>query len=572
MSPTLRVPFTLPLACVVVLSSSGCLRDLWADALPHFPDTDSTTSTAGSSGCAEVDACATGSSSEASITEASQTATGEGTSAATTGDGASEGSGSGDEESDSGDEEALPVEVEVFLSPSPMLAVGEVHVSIATSRPVASIDVYKNDAPLVIGAAPTSPVHVLEVMSDDAPGDGVHTIRAVAHAADGGSGEAEKELLIDVQPGGTDVWPPYVKAGPINGFTGATLRKNGIDTAGFFETNQGIEAVALRIDGTTGLPEGEPILLGPVAVTGGGRGPAIAAAGDATFVAWTQASGPTTRWAVSRVMFGEGKGPTWSGPLKTTVHALAVAGDKLVLAGALATGPDTHDLWVWWLSSETGEVVASRSFAATAAEDPPNMYDEVARGVAIVGDEVVVVGERTTRDLNNIAVRRMVVLRHSLDGEPLGEWTSPGEQLDEDAGLAVAPLRAGGFVVVGWGRDKQSIRQVMTRWFSAEGAPIAVRIEPTPSNDAIGFAVGEDREGKIVIAGARQQPQTDANAWIFAVPGPTGAPAWEVIRNGPGHGPDEAAGLAVDAWGYTYAVGSEFDALQPRAFALRLYP
>ncbi|MFY0531752.1 hypothetical protein [Nannocystis pusilla] len=47
---------------------------------------------------------------------------------------------------------------------------------------------------------------------------------------------------------------------------------------------------------------------------------------------------------------------------------------------------------------------------------------------------------------------------------------------------------------------------------------------------------------------------------------------WEVIRNGPGQGPDEAAGLAIDAWGYSYIPGSEFDALQPRAFVLRLYP
>ena len=97
------------------------------------------------------------------------------------------------------------------------------------------------------------------------------------------------------------------------------------------------------------------------------------------------------------------------------------------------------------------------------------------------------------------------------------------------------------------------------------------RVEPT-SADAVGFAVGEDREGKIIIAGTLQQPLTDVNAWIFAVPGPVGAPVWEVVRNGPGQGPDEAAGLAIDAWGYTYIAGSEFDALQPRAFALRLFP
>ncbi|WP_170135884.1 hypothetical protein [Nannocystis exedens] len=187
------------------------------------------------------------------------TSTGEGT-------GASEGSGSGGEA-------ALPVEVEVLLDPSPMTAVGPVQVSVSTSRPVSSIDVFLNeDVPLVLGAAPGNPVHVFEVTSEDVPGDGTHTIRAIAHAADGVSGEGSEALLVDVQPGGSDVWPPYVKAGPINGFTSAALRGNGIDVAGYFETQDGLEAVAVRIDGTKGQPEGAPVLLGPVAVTGGGAG------------------------------------------------------------------------------------------------------------------------------------------------------------------------------------------------------------------------------------------------------------------------------------------------------------
>ncbi|MCY0987025.1 hypothetical protein OV203_07820 [Nannocystis sp. ILAH1] len=524
-------------------------------------------------GCAEVEGCTTDSSSgnDSSVSGGIETVTGHSESAsASTDEASSSGGGSG-----SGGEAALPVEVELFLDPSPMIEAGEVQVSVWTSRPVTSIDLFlnNNDAPLVLGAVPASPVHVLDVTSDDVPGDGMHTIRAVVHAADGGSGEDEKALLIDVQPGGTDVWPPYVKAGPINGFCGATLLGNGIGAAGFFETNDGLEAVAVRIDGTTGQPEGEPVLLGPVAVTGGGRGPAIAAASDdAAFVAWTRPELGSTQWAVSRVKFGEAKGPIWTGPLETSVNAIAVVDDVLVLAGAIEQGPNTHDLRVWWISAETGDLLDERAFAASSDEDKFNTRDEVARGVAVVGDEIVVVGERQVLDFENQLVRRTVVLRHDLKNEPLAEWTSPGELMDEDAGMAVGPLRAGGFVVTGWGRDKNSIRQVMTRWFSAVGESIAMRLEPTPTNDAVGLAVGEDREGKIVIAGTLQQPQTDTNAWIFAIPGPMGAAAWEVVRNGPGQGPDEAAGLAVDAWGYVYVAGSEFDGLQPRAFALRLYP
>ncbi len=93
--------------------------------------------------------------------------------------------------------------------------------------------------PLVLGAAPMNPVHVFEVTSDVVPGDGTHTIRAVAHAADGVSGQDTEALVIDVQPGGTDVRPPYVKPGPINGFTSAAIRDNGIDVAGYLETNEG---------------------------------------------------------------------------------------------------------------------------------------------------------------------------------------------------------------------------------------------------------------------------------------------------------------------------------------------
>ncbi|WAS95082.1 hypothetical protein [Nannocystis punicea] len=493
----------------------------------------------------------------------------------TTGGSASHGEGSSSEGAGDDGGKAVPVEVEIsFLNPSPMIEVGEVQVSVWTSRPVASVDIFNGDAPLVLGAAPQNPVHVFEVTSDDVPGDGTHTIRAVAHAADGVSGEDVEALTIDVQPGGTDVWPPYVKAGPINGFTSAAIRGNGIDVAGYFETKDGLEAVAVRIDGTKGQPEGEPIELGSVAVTGGGRGPAIAVGDedDAAFVAWTMPDSGSTRWAMSRVKFGEGKEPTTIGGLGSSVNAITVDGDVLILVGADEVNAGTHDLKVWWLSATGGQVLDEQTFAAPGEDDFFNEWDEVARGVAIVDGEIVVVGERQILGNNNQLVRRTIVLQYGLGGEPLAEWTSSGELLDEDAGMAVAPLHAGGFVVTGWGRDKGSIRQVLTRWFSAENETGTLRIEPTPSNDAIGFAIGEDREGKIVIAGALQQPKTDANAWIFAIPGPVGVPVWEVIRNGPGQGPDEAAGLALDAWGYAYVAGSEFDELQPRAFALRLYP
>ncbi|MDC0723206.1 hypothetical protein [Nannocystis bainbridge] len=463
--------------------------------------------------------------------------------------------------------------MEVFLSPSSVDKVGEVQVTVSTSRPVATIDVFDGDVPLALGATPGDPVCVFEVTSDNVPGDGTHTIRAVAHAADGVSGQAEKDLTIDVAPGGTDVWPPYVQVGPINGFTSATLLDDAaIAAAGFYETQQGLEAVAVKIDGATGKLEAGPVALGKVALASAGSGPAIAASDDgAVFVASTQL-GPT--WALSKVWLDDPLSFEWkaTGDLKTKALAVTVAGPFVIVVGALEVSPGTHDLRVWWLAAEDGALLHEAPFAASLADDPPNKLDEIGRGVAIVGDEVIVVGEREiVGDFNKI-YRRTIVLRYSLAGEALGEWTSPGEQLAEDGGMAVAPLRGGGFVITGWGRDLFTIRQVLTRWFSAAGEPGPVRVEPTPGSDAIGYAIGEDREGKIIIAGSRKQPATDMDAWIFAIPGPLGGHVWEVVRNGPGKGPDDAAGLAVGPWGHVSIVGSEFADLQPRAFALRLYP
>ncbi|MDC0675051.1 hypothetical protein [Nannocystis radixulma] len=46
---------------------------------------------------------------------------------------------------------------------------------------------------------------------------------------------------------------------------------------------------------------------------------------------------------------------------------------------------------VWWVSAESCEVLLAHSFAAEI-QDPSNDCDELARGVAIVGDPLVVVG------------------------------------------------------------------------------------------------------------------------------------------------------------------------------------
>ncbi|WAS96405.1 hypothetical protein [Nannocystis punicea] len=525
------------------------------------------TATDTSSGSTSDDATPEVSTTDASTTSAAETST----DTATTTNSGSESDGATGSTGDDG--KAVPVGVEVFLTPSSVDKVGEVQVTVSTSRPVSTIDILDGDVPLVLGAAPAVPVYAFEVTSDNVPGDGTHTIRAVAHAADGVSGQAEKDLTIDVAPGGTDVWPPYVQAGPINGFTSAALLDDGsIAAGGFYDTQQGLEAIAVKIDGATGKLESGPVTLGKVALASAGNGPAITVGDDgAVFVASTR-PGPT--WAVARIGLGAPLAFEWTatGDPKTKALAVTVAGPFVIVVGGIEVSPGTHDLRVWWLAAEDGALLHEAPFAASPDDDQWNKRDEIARGVALVGDEVIVVGEREINGEFNKVYRRAVVLRYSLAGEALGDWTSPGELLEEDGAMAVAALREGGFVFVGWGRDKGTIRQVLTHWFSTAGQPGSVRVESTPGSDAIGYAIGEDREGKLIIAGSRKQPATDMDAWIFAIPGPLGAHVWDVVRNGPGQGPDNAAGLAMGPWGHPSVVGSEFADLQPQAFALRLYP
>ncbi|MDC0720853.1 hypothetical protein [Nannocystis bainbridge] len=473
----------------------------------------------------------------------------------------------------SGDAQPLPLDVELFLNPSSVSTVGEVKIDVWTSRPVATIDIFDGDKPIVLGAAPKAPVTMLEVTSDQIPGDGIRKIRAVGHTEDGVSDQAEKDLLIDVAPGGTDVWPPYVHAGSISGFTGVVLLDNqSIAACGFLETKEGLVAIVVQLDGATGKVEKGPISLGKVAFAAAGSGPAIARGDDgAVYVASTRAG---STWAVSKVRTGDPLPLVWTatGELKTKAFGIEFAGDRVIVVGAIEIAPGTHDLKVWWLAAHDGELLDERTFAMAAQDDKINAYDELARAAAIVDGELVVVGEREIQGKFNWLYRRTVVLRFSLDNELLDEWTSPGELLEEDAGMAVTPLRDGGFAVTGWGRNLNTIRQVQTRWFSPVGEAGPVRTEATPGSDAIAYAIGEDREGKLVLAGSRTTPATDADAWIFAIPGPLGAHTWDVIRSGPGKGPDEAADLAIGPWGHVSVVGGEFADLQPRAFAMRLYP
>ncbi|MCY1010848.1 hypothetical protein OV079_35850 [Nannocystis pusilla] len=95
----------------------------------------------GSSGASASNDTGAETSSDSPLTNSGPNSTAETHATATT-QSESEGT-AGDSASTGDDGKAVPVAVEVFVEPSPVTEVGPVQVSISTSRPVASIDVFK---------------------------------------------------------------------------------------------------------------------------------------------------------------------------------------------------------------------------------------------------------------------------------------------------------------------------------------------------------------------------------------------------------------------------------------------
>lgn len=467
------------------------------------------------------------------------------------------------------------------LSITNVVEVGPVEITLAVSGAAKSVDLYDNDRPILVDAPPLAALHTLAVTSEQAPGDGPHEILAIVHAEDGRTAFASAELLIDVPASGTQAWQHRDDA-VISTYTAAAPYKAQLAVAGHALTlGDSPCLVVATLDGVTGLPTGATHVFEEIAPSS--AGPALLVGPDDTvYVAATVPSGATTRPELRALREIDAFGPpSWKwlpqiGAEHEEVTALAICDDRLVAVGSLRTqlNPPRHDLRVRWLSLESGAEIAAATFAAPKDEDPVNDLNERAYGVACVDGDTVVVGTREIwPGMKNFVHVRTVVLRYDAPGASPSFWTSPGDVLAEDAALAITPTKKGGFAVTGWARELGgSVRQVLTRRFAAKGIHLWARIEVTPGSDATGHALAEDREGKLIVAAGRERPGTDLDAWIFATTGPLEPRTWEVLRNGPSNGPDEALGLALDEWGYAFPVGVEMQELESHAFALRLYP
>jgi hypothetical protein len=514
------------------------------------------------------------------------------TTTADPGGGSGGGAGSTGGSTGPGDPE-LPDEADAGLwaslsvSPTSVTAVMNVDVTLAWSGPVETVDLFDNNTPILLDVPPAAALHTLKVTSDQVPGDGTHHLRAVARAADGRSVQAHAELEIDVKSGGWEDWASPVP-GELTAYTGAAMLGDDVVAVGYVLSEvivdmKKVPAILLAVTvldvENKGQPKFPPRVFEAITWSGESPGPAVAVdPGGAVYVTATVPFQDTTRSVLYKLDPGtlEPIDDPAYGLADEDATALALCQDHVVVAGSIRTddNPKRYDMRVSWLSRETLDLAASRPWAAPISEDPPNFRSERAYGVACVGGEVVVAGTREIYDDDlQLDLVRTVVLRYATKNEDPKVWTSKGDPLPEDAGLAVAPTKDGGFAVVGWARLQfGTVRQALTLKFKPDGSLHWPRLEPTPGEDATGRAIAEDLEGKLIVAGSRFQAKKDLDAWIFAIPGKEGLRTWEELRNGSGNGPDEAYGLALDEWGYSHAVGGKIEGFEVRAFALRLYP
>lgn len=504
----------------------------------------------------------------------------DGGSSSGTGDG-----GSSDGAETPGDADA-GLSAKLSVSTAQIFEVMDVDVALTWSGPVSAVDLRLGDKPLVMGAPPAAALYTLKVTSDDVPGNGKHDLCALVHAVDGRTVSTCTELDIAVTKGGEEDWKRSPFDTAVSALTSAAVLGDGLAVAGYMMPQGEVPKLVVAVLDADGNLRFAPRVFDQekdmtVTWSGEASGPALTVDPDGSiYVAATVVDGGSTRRMIRKLdpdTLEDVHDPRY-GNLDEDATALALCQGRVAVVGSFrtATKPNRYDLRVWWLSQESGfEIGQPSTFAAPPSEDEKNLRSERAFGVACVGGEVVVVGTREVQpDVNKAEIHtRTVVLRFVAPGAVPDVWTSPGDVLAEDAGLAVTPTKNGGFAITGWMREfgQGSVRQMLSRRFGPGGVHLWPRHEPTPNGEAVGRAIAEDLEEKLIIVGGRKQPMMDWNAWILAAADQNSQPVWDKNYDKK-QGPDEALGLALDGWGYPHVVGTEFDDLKMRAFALRLFP
>lgn len=198
---------------------------------------------------------------------------------------------------------------------------------------------------------------------------------------------------------------------------------------------------------------------------------------------------------------------------------------------------------------------ADGTLAWTDLHDGPASGIDAALDVAIADDgDVVVAGYETTAERDS----DIWIRRYDAGGDELWTVTHDGPEHGFDRGTSVAVTPDGGIVVTGHVCVAGQAWDAWVGRYDADGELIWVR---THDGEASVFDaandVAVDDDGAIVVTGYEFVDGEALDVWVRKYDA-DGEEIWTHTHGGPARGDDQGAGVAIDADGFVYVAGSEF--------------
>jgi hypothetical protein len=177
----------------------------------------------------------------------------------------------------------------------------------------------------------------------------------------------------------------------------------------------------------------------------------------------------------------------------------------------------------------------------------------LARGQAIAVDHQgnsYVAGASTSADWD------IAVIKYSPQGETLWTATYDGPSQRSDISSAIAVDGSGNTYVGGLSAASDGTPDCMTIKFDAQGDTGWTRRYDGPAHayDAV-RAMALDHSGNVYVTGLSGGTGNNVSDFITIKYGSDGSWAWGARYDGPGHGSDQANGIALDGLGNTYVAG-----------------
>lgn len=287
---------------------------------------------------------------------------------------------------------------------------------------------------------------------------------------------------------------------------------------------------------------------------------------------WDRTFNPTPAWdgacamAVDRahnvILAGYSNGPgVESGDL--AVIKYSPAGDSLWAqvvnsgTGDRANGVVTDDSGNVYVTGELGAYpllhCATIKFSPAGVEQWRDEYLATSRGQAIALDPqggICVAGAGISSDWDIIAIK------YTPSGETL--WTAryDGPAQRSDISFAIAVDGSGNTCVGGLSAASDGTPDCVTIKLDAQGDTVWTQRYDGPAHgyDAV-RAMALDHSGNVYVTGLSGGTGNNVSDFITIKYGPDGSWVWGARYDGPGHGSDQANGIALDGLGNTYVAG-----------------